>query len=133
MECISRPVLRWGNVSGKGWAVQDSSALLCFMLNTRPPISAPLALIGRLIQNRSTNKSDSLPESPLGPWELGRGRSRQSLGELWGKGPELLCLGKGKAVRHCPVAEGRGNRARDRLQTGKQPAFMGWDRLCSLQ
>lgn len=124
MDCISYPVLRCSNVSGKGWAVQDSPAPFCFLLNTHPPISAPLACTGRLIPNRSANKSDSLPE--LG--SPGRGRF------FWGKGPELLHLGQREGSRHCPVSTVRqcppkrrqGEQSQGRgLIVHKQPVCMG--------
>lgn len=126
MECISHPVLRCTSVSGKGWVVQDSPAPFCFFLNTHPPISASLAYTGRLIQNRSTSKSDSLAESPLGPWELGGvgvGRVRGEGSSSGEKGQSCCPWVRGKATETLPRGElgntllkdGEGNSQRQGL------------------
>lgn len=116
----SRPKVHQCLWEGVGCARLPSTLLL--LSERHPPISASLAYIGRLIQNRSTSKSDSLAESPLGPWELGRGRSRQSPGRgqlFWGKGSELLHLGQREGnrdtapcrFRQHPLERGQGEQS----------------------
>lgn len=121
--CLSHPDLR-RQCLWEGEATRLPSPLL---LPSEHPssMSVPLAHTGRLMQSRSTNKSDSLPESPLGPWELGRSRRSPGRGQFWGKGPELLHPGQREGsrdaaqwrVRQCPLKE----RARGPARGGAVP------------